>query len=55
MQALKIRTEIIEAILNHLSGVKSGIARVYQCYDYQEEKRQAMKEWGRHIKKLTTA
>jgi integrase len=55
MQALKIRTEIIEAILNHLSGVKSGIARVYQCYDYQEEKRQAMKAWGRHIKKLTTA
>lgn len=55
MQALKIRTEIIEAILNHLSGTRGGIVAVYQCYDYQDEKRQAMKVWGRHIKKLTRA
>jgi len=55
MQALQIRTEIIESVLNHLSGTKSGIVGVYQCYPYQEEKRQAMKQWGRHIKKLTTS
>lgn len=55
MQALQIRTEIIESVLNHLSGTKSGIVDVYQCYPYQEEKRQAMKRWGRHIKKLTAS
>lgn len=55
MQALQIRTEIIESVLNHLSGTKSGIVGVYQCYPYQEEKRQAMKQWGRHIKKLATS
>ena len=37
MQALQIRTEIIESVLNHLSGTKSGIVGVYQCYPYQEE------------------
>ena len=52
IQALQDRTEIIEAVLNHLAGTKSGIVGVYQCYSYQEEKRQAMK---RHIKKLTAA
>jgi hypothetical protein len=55
MQALQIRTEIIESVLNHLSGTKSGIVGVYQCYPYQEDKRQAMKRWGRHIKKLTAS
>lgn len=55
MQALQIRTEIIESVLNHLSGTKSGIVGVYQCYPYQAEKRQAMKRWGRHIKKLTAS
>lgn len=55
MQALQIRTEIIESVLNHLSGTKSGIVGVDQCYPYQEEKRQAMKRWGRHIKKLTAS
>lgn len=55
MQALQIRTEIIESVLNYLSGTKSGIVGVYQCYPYQEEKRQAMKRWGRHIKKLTAS
>lgn len=53
MQALKIRTEVVDAILNHLSGVRSGIVGVYQCYPYDREKRQAMKAWGRHIRKLT--
>jgi hypothetical protein len=53
MQALQVRVEIIEAVLNHLSGIRSDIVRVYQCYPYQDEKRQAMKQWGRHIKKLT--
>ena len=55
MQALQIRTEIIESVLNHLCGTKSGIVGVYQCYPYQEEKRQAMKRWGKHIKKLTAS
>lgn len=36
-------------------GTKSGIVGVYQCYPYQEEKRQAMKRWGRDIKKLTAS
>jgi len=49
MQALNIRTEIIESVLNHVSGFRSGIVSVYQCYDYRKEKRQALVAWGRFL------
>lgn len=53
MQALQIRTEIIEAVLNLLSDLRNGIVSVYQRYDYQAEKRSAMDVWGRHTERLT--
>lgn len=34
MQRLSIRTEVIETILSHVSGLRSGLVGVYQCYDY---------------------
>lgn len=52
MQTLQIRTEIIEAVLNHLSGVRGGLVGVYQRYDFQAEKRQAMNAWGEHVLNL---
>lgn len=55
MQALSVRTEIIESVLNHLSGLKSGIVGVYQCYDYRKEKRQALDAWARSIERLSKA
>lgn len=45
MQALQIRTEVIEAVLNHFSGMKAGIVSVYQCYDYRAEKKMALDKW----------
>lgn len=51
MQRLSIRTEVIEAVLNHVSGLRSGIVGVYQCYDYGREKRQAMEAWESFIKR----
>lgn len=39
----------IEAILNHVSGTRSGVAGIYNRYDLAEEKRQAMTAWGRFL------
>lgn len=49
MQRLGVRFEVTEAILNHLSGSKSGVAGVYQRHDWKVEKRDALNAWGNHV------
>lgn len=44
---------IIEAICNHVSGHKGGVAGVYNRATYLAEKRQALETWGAHIAALT--
>jgi integrase len=38
LQRLGVRLEVTEAVLNHLSGTRGGIAGVYQRHDWAEEK-----------------
>jgi hypothetical protein len=38
--------------LNHSSGSRSGIAGVYQRYEWKDEKREALEQWGRHVRDL---
>lgn len=52
LQKLGIRFEVTEALLNHVSGARAGIAGVYQRHDWSTEKRQAMDAWAGHITKL---
>lgn len=52
LQRLGIRFEVIEAVLNHVSGSKSGVAGVYQRHDWQHEKRAALNAWASHIGRL---
>ncbi len=52
LQALAVPREVIEAVLNHVSSVRGTLVGVYQCYQYQEERRLALKAWGRHVKAL---
>jgi integrase len=52
LQRLGVRFEVTEAVLNHVSGSRSGIAGVYQRYDWREEKRRALADWGEHIRSL---
>jgi integrase len=40
---------IIEAILNHVGGHKSGVAGIYNRSTYEREKRQALDHWADHI------
>jgi hypothetical protein len=37
LQKLGTRLEVIEAILNHVSGTHAGIVGVHQRYNYQPE------------------
>lgn len=46
---LGTQPHVVEAILNHVSGHKSGVAGVYNHATYSTEKRHALDMWGQHI------
>jgi len=49
LQRLGVRLEVTEAVLNHISGSRAGIAGVYQRHDWAAEKRAALDAWGAHV------
>ncbi len=49
LQRLGVRFEVTEAVLNHISGAKSGVAGVYQRHHWTDEKRAALDAWARHV------
>jgi integrase len=52
MAELGIGPHIVEAVLNHVSGHKAGVAGVYNRALYSAEKRQALDQWAAHIEAL---
>lgn len=52
LQRLGTRLEIIEALLNHVSGTRAGIVGVYQRYNYQSELRVAVEAWQQRLEAL---
>ena len=52
LQRLGIRFEVTEAVLNHVSGSRSGVAGVYQRHHWSDEKRQALVAWSNHVLSL---
>ncbi len=38
-----------EALLNHVSGSRAGIAGVYQRHGWDREKAEALRAWARHV------
>lgn len=52
LQRLGVRFEVTEAVLNHVSGSRSGVAGVYQRHDWKDEKRAALQAWSDHIERL---
>lgn len=52
MQRLGVRFEVTEAILNHVSGSRSGVAGIYQRHDWGPEKARALQSWSDHIEAL---
>jgi integrase len=49
LQRLGVRLEVTEAVLNHISGTRGGIAGVYQRHDWAAEKRTALDAWAAHV------
>lgn len=54
LQRLGVRLEVIEALLNHVSGSRSGIVGVYQRHSWQPEMRDAVLLWERYLVDLVT-
>jgi integrase len=52
MAELGVGPHVIEAVLNHVSGHKAGVAGVYNRSSYAAEKRAAVDLWGRHVQAL---
>src|SRR5262249_44626044 len=52
MAELGIQPHIIEAVLNHVSGHKGGIAGIYNRAQYGPEKAQALARWDKHVAEL---
>jgi integrase len=46
---VSIQPHIIEAVLNHVSGHKGGIAGIYNKATYWTEKRDALDRWEHHL------
>jgi len=52
LQRLGVRFEVTEAVLNHVSGSRGGVAGIYQRHDWADEKRAAVEAWARHVEGL---
>ena len=52
MADVGIQPHIIEAVLNHVSGHKGGVAGVYNRSSYEREVRAALALWADHIRSL---
>jgi len=53
MAELGVLPHIIEAILNHVSGHKAGVAGIYNRARYENEMRQALELWANEVDEIT--
>ena len=52
LQKQGVSLQVIEAVLNHVSGSRGGIVGVYQRHSFDEEKAAALEAWGAHVMAL---
>jgi len=53
MAELGVQPHIIEAVLNHVSGHKGGVAGVYNRATYAEPMREALQRWADWLDQIT--
>jgi integrase len=53
MAELGVHPWIIEAVLNHVSGHKGGVAGIYNRARYEGEMRDALQRWADHVEAIT--
>ena len=49
MAELGVQPHVIEAVLNHVSGHKAGVAGIYNRSSYATEKKTALNLWAGHV------
>ena len=54
MAELGIQPHIVEAVLNHISGAKAGVAGTYNRAAYAAEKKAALERWAAHVEGLVS-
>jgi integrase len=54
MADLGIQPHVIEALLNHVSGHKAGVAGIYNRSSYEREVRNALAAWADNVHAITT-
>ena len=55
MQRVGIKLEVVEAVLNHVSGSRAGIVGVYQRHAFADEKRHALKAWAAEVERAVAS
>ena len=54
MARLKIAPHVVDRVLNHTSGTIRGVARVYNRFEYLDERKAALEAWGHAVEALVT-
>ena len=54
MANIGVQPHIIEAVLNHVSGHKAGVAGIYNRSSYEREVRNALAAWADHLHAIAT-
>lgn len=52
---LGIAPHVVEAVLNHISGHKAGVAGIYNRARYIDPMREALARWAAHVKGITAS
>ncbi|MFO1038021.1 MAG: tyrosine-type recombinase/integrase [Geminicoccaceae bacterium] len=55
LHALGVQPHVVEAVLNHMTGARAGVAGVYNRHSYAAEKRDALERWADDLMRLTGA
>lgn len=53
MARLGIPPHVVEKVLNHRTGIISGVAAIYNRYGYEKEKREALARWADYVRSLS--
>jgi integrase len=52
MANLGIAPHVVEAVVNHISGAKAGVAGTYNRAEYLPERKAALERWATHVQGL---
>ena len=52
MAELGIRPDVIELVVNHVSGHRGGVAGIYNRSEMLPERRAALERWSAHVQGL---